>query len=107
MLAKNKIILGTVQFGLDYGINNAFGKPTQDTVKSILDYAYENNIRLLDTAEVYGDSQEVIGSYHKLSDNKFNVITKFSPKRIDLSERLTTRIFQDLEILNVDSLYCY
>jgi len=57
----SKIILGTVQFGLDYGINNNNGKPNNNEIKSILDYAFDNKINFLDTAEAYGNSHEIIG----------------------------------------------
>lgn len=107
MQAIGKIVLGTVQFGLEYGINNKFGKPNNESIKAILDFAFEHNIRLLDTAEAYGDSQDKIGNYHKLSNKKFNVITKFSANRKDLPENLTRRIAVDLKTLNIDSLYCY
>jgi uncharacterized protein len=107
MLATSKIILGTVQFGLEYGINNNSGKPNQEAVCAILDLAYENKVRLLDTAEAYGNAQEIIGAYHKQSKNKFDVITKFSSKRNDLSSTLAERIYQDLQTLNISSLYCY
>ncbi|MES2590501.1 MAG: pseudaminic acid cytidylyltransferase [Bacteroidota bacterium] len=104
---NNKIVLGTAQFGLKYGINNAAGKLNKEQIKFVLDYAFENKIQLLDTAEAYGDSQEAIGEYHKLSGNKFDIITKFSSGRTDLSQNLTTRIHQDLKSLNVDTIYCY
>ena len=107
MPAINKIILGTVQFGLEYGINNRSGKPSKETVNTILDFAFENGIRLLDTAEAYGDAQEVIGAYHRQSNNKFNVITKFSSGRRDLPSSFIERISLDLHILNIPSLYCY
>ncbi len=107
MPPTNKIILGTVQFGLEYGINNHSGKPTPATVNTILDVAFENSINILDTAEVYGNAQEVIGNYHLSSKNKFDVITKFSSSRNDLSENLKNRIRQNLNTLNIDSLYCY
>jgi uncharacterized protein len=55
----NKIVLGTVQFGLDYGINNKNGKIKFAEVNSILNFAWENGIRLLDSAYRYGDSEEV------------------------------------------------
>ena len=106
-LKMRRIVLGTVQFGLDYGINNKIGKPGDDEVKSILDYAFANNIRFLDTAEAYGNSHERIGEYHAYSNNKFNVITKFSNSRLDLPKNITQRIRRHLEILNVDSIYCY
>jgi hypothetical protein len=32
MKAIDKLILGTVQFGLDYGISNTKGKPTKDKI---------------------------------------------------------------------------
>jgi aryl-alcohol dehydrogenase-like predicted oxidoreductase len=102
-----KFILGTVQFGLKYGINNSLGKPSQIEVNSILDYAFECGVKLLDTAEAYGDSQEVIGKYHKESHNRFDIITKFSSKRNDLDSSLTKRISQNLETLKVDYLYSY
>ena len=107
MQTSNKIVLGTVQFGLKYGINNSFGKPGKEVVGSILDLAFKNNIRLLDTAEAYGNSQEVIGDYHRSSGNKFSVITKFSSKNGTIPGKLSVRIQEDLKILNVDSLYCY
>ncbi len=102
-----KIILGTVQFGLDYGINNQSGKPDQNTVTAILDLAFKNNIGLLDTAEAYGDSQEVIGNYHRRSHNRFKVITKFGSGRKDLSPDLHERISQNLNTLGTDSLHGY
>lgn len=107
MPATDKLILGTVQFGLDYGINNRSGKPGPERVASILDLAFANNIGLLDTAEAYGDAQEVIGNYHRTSANRFEVITKFSAGRSDLSSDLTERVAQDLQALRLDSLYGY
>lgn len=103
----NKIILGTVQFGLKYGINNDIGKPNFSQVKSILDYAFENNVNFLDTAEAYGNSHEIIGKYHSSSINKFKVITKYSPKRTDLPQKVSDRIFHNLSVLDIDDLYCY
>jgi len=104
---KSKLILGTVQFGIDYGINNKDGKPSFEKVKEILDFAYIKGIRLLDTAEAYGDSQSRIGEYHKVSSRKFNIITKFSPNRKDLSENIIARVNDNLAILGVDYLYSY
>ncbi len=106
-MSCNKLILGTVQFGLDYGINNLKGKPSDDTIKRTLDLAYNNGIEYLDTAEAYGDSQERIGFYHNSSSNKFKVITKFSSSITKLSGDIETRVLQNLKTLDVDSLYCY
>ena len=55
--------LGTVQLGLNYGINNADGKPSQETASAILDCAISRGINTLDTAGAYGDSEVVIGNW--------------------------------------------
>ena len=104
---NSKLILGTVQFGLDYGVNNTTGKPSKENIKSILDSAYNSGIQLLDTAEAYGDSQNKIGEYHNNSTNKFNVITKFSSNVDGFSLNIIERVYNNLKILDVDKLYCY
>ena len=60
--------LGTVQLGLSYGINNADGKPSQETANAILNAALEGGINTLDTAGAYGDSEVVIGNWLKTVD---------------------------------------
>ncbi len=100
-----KIVLGTVQFGLNYGINNQTGKPSAQAVQQILDFAFKAGIRTLDSAEAYGDAHEVIGRYHQNSENRFNIITKFSKEKIRAN--LHAQVSEDLEKLNVDRLYAY
>ena len=38
-----KLILGTVQLGVNYGINNSEGKPSLEKSFDILNMAYERN----------------------------------------------------------------
>lgn len=104
---KQKIVLGTVQFGLNYGVNNTNGKPSYKNVKLILDYAFSNNILILDTAEAYGDSQEIIGKYIKETANKFNIITKYSSSRKDLPNSIYQRIKKNISTLGVDYIHGY
>ena len=73
----NKIILGTVQLGLSYGINNSSGKPSEKEAFDILDLAYARGIDWLDSADAYGDSIEVISRYHKISNSRFKISNKF------------------------------
>ena len=58
----SRIMLGTVQFGLDYGIANVSGKPSFERVCEILKAAYEGGVTALDTAAAYGTSEEVVGA---------------------------------------------
>ena len=47
------MVLGTAQFGMDYGIVNINGKPKKKEVFDILDLAWEKGIRQFDTAPGY------------------------------------------------------
>jgi len=74
----SKLMLGTVQFGMNYGVANISGKPSFETVKAILKTAYEGGITALDTAPEYGDSEEVIGkALQELGlSEKFQIVSK-------------------------------
>lgn len=100
---KGKFALGTVQFGLQYGINNKAGKPDPTEVSEILTYAFENGIRLLDSAEAYGDALNVIGSYIRNEPQRFEIISKF----VVGSESPKDRVEKWLETLRADHLYAY
>jgi uncharacterized protein len=105
---SSKLILGTVQLGLNYGVNNNFGKPSKEKAFDILNSAYDEGIRTLDTAEAYGNSQEVIGSFMK--DNKqkkFNIITKLKAENTLTKGELVDHIFSNCKILNIESLEGY
>lgn len=104
----SKLILGTVQLGLNYGVNNSSGKPSKEKAFDILNSAYDGGIRTLDTAEAYGNSQEVIGSFMK--DNpkkKFNIITKLKADNTLTKGELFDHIFYNCKILNIESLEGY
>ena len=60
-MIKPNLILGTAQFGLNYGITNKNGKINSNEAKNILKFCKENNINCLDTAQCYGDSEKIIG----------------------------------------------
>lgn len=68
-----KLALGTVQFGADYGISNLTGKVSLEKVEEILDYAKSQGVYTLDTASLYGTSEETLGEFD-LKD--FDIITK-------------------------------
>lgn len=76
-----KIILGSVQFGIHYGINNAAGIPDDRELNRILDYAYASGIQSIDCAEAYGNALDRIAKYQIASGNKFKIISKL--KSID------------------------
>jgi aryl-alcohol dehydrogenase-like predicted oxidoreductase len=78
-----KIGLGTVQFGLPYGVSNTTGRTEADEVGRILEYAESSGICVLDTAAAYGDSEKVLGRF--ISGNSaFRVVTKTLPIKGDI-----------------------
>lgn len=77
IINTNKIIIGTAQLGLNYGINNKNGTPTEQEAFAMLDFAYNCGITTLDTAKAYGTALNTIGNYHKVRPHKFILISKF------------------------------
>ena len=86
--SANKLAIGTVQFGLDYGIANQNGKVNTNQIQSILNFAHENNINTIDTAKAYGDSEKSIGNYLKLTEKTWYIITKISDSDKNLIEQI-------------------
>jgi len=68
-----KLALGTVQFGIDYGVNSLSGQVQPNEVSNILNYAFEIGINTLDTAPSYGDCEQIIGNNNLLN---FSIVTK-------------------------------
>ena len=73
---NNKLVLGTVQFGCQYGINSA-GRPDEKTVLEILDLAYHSGITNLDTSSAYGNAEYILGKVLSASDSSFQIISKY------------------------------
>lgn len=55
--------LGTVQLGMDYGLGDHTAKPSEAYAKELLSRAAELGVNTLDTANNYGDSERVIGTW--------------------------------------------
>ena len=67
------IALGTVQFGMPYGITNPHGQTPAEEVGAILELFAAHGGRVIDTAIGYGKSEQVLGQ-HDLS--RFRVVSK-------------------------------
>lgn len=97
----SKLILGTVQFGCEYGINSE-GRPTGDQVREILHGCLENGIDRLDTSSAYGESEKVLGEEIENKKN-FRIISKYPKCSLPVYKRLEN----SLHDLGVDSIYGY
>lgn len=72
-MPESRLALGTVQFGLRYGIANELGRVSDGNAAAILNLAHKFEIDTLDTAISYGGSEAVIGT---CGANRFKLITK-------------------------------
>lgn len=102
---KQRIALGTVQFGQHYGVGNRSGQVDQIEMASILEYAWTEKIDTLDTAITYGESEERLG---KVGVGQWKIITKLPliPESCkDIAGYLNQAIVDSLQRLNVKCLY--
>lgn len=104
-ILNNKLILGTVQMGLPYGINNNSGKISLQNSIEILEYAFNNGIETLDSAESYGNAHEVIGIFHNENPDKiFKVITKLPHQINDDIVKKVDLYLKELNVTQLDTL---
>ena len=68
-----KLSLGTVQFGKKYGISNTSGIVSYNEAENILNTAKDAEIKMLDTANDYGESENILGS---IGVNEFDIVSK-------------------------------
>lgn len=95
--------IGTVQFGLDYGVSNKGGRTREYEVCRILDLARDSGIRMLDTAAAYGESERVLGRCFSPGDS-FRVVTKISPLRRGQRARGAAKMVHDEFLRSLDRL---
>jgi len=69
----NRLALGTVQFGMPYGVANRVGQVSRQEAKAMLQLAAANGIDTLDTAIAYGDSEACLG---EVGTEDFKLVTK-------------------------------
>ena len=112
--------IGTAQFGMDYGVSNGSGQTPLPEVARIISHAAVNGIRVIDTAAVYGTSEEAIGGLLP-GRHKFSIITKtigfagptITPRDADMLEvtfmrslaRLKQKSVYALLLHNSDNLF--
>lgn len=100
----SQLILGTVQFGLNYGITNSAGEIPDQVVQQMLAFAEQHNIRIFDTAADYGNSQYRLGQLAPIGSSS-RYVTKFSLPA-DGSMPTQENIFtESMKLLRVQELH--
>jgi len=105
----SRIILGTVQLGMDYGVANTQGKPDADRAVRIVGSAWQCGVRHFDTAQAYGDSEAVLGrALRELGVlDEAQIASKLSPTLDPTNpESIADSIERTLERLGKRRLWC-
>jgi len=103
-----ELCLGTVQFGMQYGIAST-GRPDYKQAEKMLEYAASHGIKTIDTASAYGEAEKIVGDFIKGADRKkIEIITKIRPGALyniapkDYYGTLKENLKSSLKNLNTD-----
>lgn len=100
-----RLVLGTVQFGLSYGVANKSGQVSPVEAKSMIELAFESGITKLDTAIAYGESEQCLG---KVGIENFKVVTKLPAipeESLDVAKWVKQQVDESLSRLGVSNVY--
>lgn len=109
------LCLGTVQFGMDYGVFNQPRKEPEYCI-NCLDYATQNGINAIDTATAYGAAERITGEFlarKTVPREKLFISTKFLPNLLDDCNScehagiIRENLIKSLETLNTDYVDTY
>lgn len=110
----NRLVLGTAQLGMEYGINNKSGKPDLIKALEIIRRAFEAGILTFDTAGVYGEAEAILGQAvitFNLKD-RIKVISKLPANigredRRNIGKEVEVEVHRALKRINLEILDGY
>lgn len=106
-----QLCLGTAQFGLAYGITNTNGQVSEAEIEQILIEANKAEICWLDTAQAYGNAEEVLGRQLPAA-HEFRLISKlpaqpqpmFTAQDVEAWDQAFHKSCQRLGVQSLDAL---
>jgi hypothetical protein len=104
MRNAQRLALGTVQFGLSYGVANSTGQVHPSEIDAILSSAKGAGVDTVDTAMAYGRSEENLGQY---GVRRWKVISKLPPLPSsveDVAKWVNDAVVGSLNRLRIDNL---
>ena len=103
-----QFIIGTAQFGMNYGIANSNGQPSESTIREIIERAMESEIFYYDTAIAYENSEEILGKiFEELRISQLVKIFTKIPKLTEASslESILKHVGQSLSRLKIHQIF--
>ena len=105
----SRLVLGTAQLGMPYGIANTTGQPSEQGSRKIIEEAWRLGVETFDTAQAYGSSETVLGSALSALgvSQGASVVTKLSPdlNHLDAGE-IRHAADESCRRLRTDRLWC-
>lgn len=103
-----RFALGTAQLGMNYGVANQSGRPSDEQARALVQSAVGQGLSWFDTAAAYGDSEAVLGrAFNTLGvQDQVNVISKGSILSAE-GDSLTSRVNRSLQRLSVPRLHTW
>jgi aryl-alcohol dehydrogenase-like predicted oxidoreductase len=98
-----KLILGTANFGLDYGIANK-RMLSEAEAFAILEKAVEVGVSGVDTARGYGDAEMLLGRFFKAHGKVLDVVTKLPDSEYRSDGDVKSQIDASLERLGIERI---
>lgn len=102
---SRRLVLGTAQFGLAYGIANQTGRVAPSTVRHILADARDVGVDTLDTAIAYGDSESALGDANVTGWQIISKLPGMSDDCGDCATWVRQQLEGSLRRLRVDTLH--
>tara|TARA_X000001036_G_scaffold423528_1_gene447565 strand:+ start:121 stop:1002 length:882 start_codon:yes stop_codon:yes gene_type:complete len=106
---QNKLVLGTAQFGSNYGITNK-NIIGEKEAKEILKFCYKNNIKEIDTAIDYKKCEEILGTINLTNYKISTKLSKKNKKIKNIEKWINDEVTRSLKKLNqssVNTLYLH
>ncbi len=97
---SSKLVIGTANFGLRYGIAND-KKLSPEEAFAILDYAHSQGVEWIDTARAYGDAENVVGEFFEKRGKVLKVISKLPGKEYITAQDVGREVSDSLKNMNV------
>ena len=99
MSMQSKLSLGTAQWGMDYGWANRSGRPGISELETMLEMALAAGVRHLDTAQCYGNAEEILGALG-VAKAGFKINSTKSLTKEKLPREIKIKVAYDVEIGN-------
>lgn len=101
----SKLVLGTANFGLDYGVANKTGMLAESEIGEIINTAHKSKIFTIDTAQSYGNSEQTLSKFINGSSNIITKIANLADRRYSSVSDIKSFAKQSLTRLGINKIY--